>query len=242
MKRKFYSFVVLLLMGASVASYADVRPYVFELGVQAGVGYYVGDATPHIFQDVREAYGLQFRYKFTNRWAVQAKISGQRIAGDDYDKRGKKLLDNKGNVVRWGNQLLNFDAVAEFNFLPFGLRSRGSLGYYSYTPYIFLGLGAGLYNDIVEKGDFKLAASGYLPIGIGFKWQFIEWGGLNVAWQHNIYVADDLESRKSLDNRYNMNGSNIMNCDITGQLTAGIVFEFGHAPKPCRICNAEDGY
>ena len=41
------------------------RMYRCELGLQGGCGYYVGEATEYVFQDVREAYGLHFRYKLS---------------------------------------------------------------------------------------------------------------------------------------------------------------------------------
>lgn len=234
-KTKIFSLALLLLCAVGMAK-ADTRPYLCELGLQAGCGYYAGDANPHIFVDVREAYGAHFRYKFTQRWAVQVKGLTQRITGYDYTMRNERL------DTKWEDQLINIDMMGEFNFFRFGTSNEFNRNIRPYTPYIFLGVGMSLYGtDSHNKPTFSHAAF-YIPMGIGFKWKFAEFCGLNIAWQHNIYVADDLESRKSLDNRYNMNGSNIMNCDITGQLTAGIVFEFGHAPKPCRICNAEDGY
>ena len=207
--------------------HAQEVPYLCEIGLQGGCGYYVGDATPHIFMNVREAYGAHFRYKFTKRWALQAKFSGQRIEGNQYTIRGEKL-DSK-----WSNRLYNVDVMAEFNFFRFDSRNENDRRIKPYTPYIFLGLGAGVYNGV----DGKPTAMAYVPLGIGFKWKFAEFVGLNIAWQHNIYMADNLEGRKELDNKYQMNGWNWMNCDLTGMLTAGIVFEFAKAPKPCRICN-----
>ena len=35
---------------------------------------------------------------------------------------------------------------------------------------------------------------------------------------------------------YGMNGSNIMNNDVTSTLTVGVVFEFGREQKPCVMC------
>ena len=96
----------------------------------------------------------------------------------------------------------------------------------------FIGLGAGLYGDM----DKPVTAAGYIPLGIGFKWKFAERCGLNIAWQHNIYWADDLEAQKDLNDRFHMNGWNWMNCDLTGMMTIGIVFEFARAPKACRTC------
>ena len=214
-----------LLCGQRVC--AQDMPYLCEIGLQAGTGYYVGDAAPHIFMHPREAYGIHFRYKFTKRWAIQAKFSGQRITGHDFTMDGK-MLDTK-----WENRLYNVDVVAEFNFFRFDARNENDRRIKPYTPYIFIGLGAGLYNGI----ETPMTAMAYVPLGIGFKWKFADFVGLNIAWQHNIYMADNLEGRKELDNKYQMNGWNWMNCDVTGMLTAGIVFEFAKAPKPCRICN-----
>ena len=183
----------------------------------------------------REAYGIHFRYKFTKRWALQVKASGQRITGNEYEFKtgvGAVKLDSK-----WQNLLVNVDVMAEFNFFRFGDANKFDKRIKPYTPYIFLGIGAGIYGaEGYTNGNFNKVMA-YFPFGIGFKWRFHEFVGLNIAWQHNVYFADNLENRDNLANRYSMNGSNIMNCDLTGMLTAGLVFEFARAKKACRICN-----
>ena len=232
MKKVGYILVFVLCSVLCVQkSQAQEVPYLCEFGLQGGAGYYVGDATPHIFMNVREAYGAHFRYKFTKRWALQVKFSGQRIEGNQYTIKGEKL-DSK-----WSNRLYNVDVMAEFNFFRFGEAGQYDKRIKPYTPYIFLGLGAGLYNDMDTDGKKKMTAAGYVPLGIGFKWKFAEFVGLNIAWQHNIYFSDDLEAQSTLNDKHHLNGWNWMNCDVTGMITAGIVFEFAKAPKPCRICN-----
>ena len=229
MRMREWIILGMLVLSASVC--AQGQPYLCELGLQGGCGYYVGDAAPHIFMNVREAYGLHFRYKFTKRWALQVKASSQRIAGNDYTIRGERL-DSK-----WQDQLVNVDIMAEFNFFRFGSANKYDKRIRPYTPYIFIGIGAGLYGtDNNNKPDFH-SATAYIPLGIGFKWKFHDRCGLNIAWQHNIYMADNLESRATLDNKHQLNGWNWMNCDLTGMLTVGIVFEFAMAKKECRICN-----
>lgn len=228
---KFYIVIICILFSAFCAplkAQTNGQPFLCEFGLQGGCGYYVGDATPHIFMNPREAYGAHFRYKFTKRWAIQAKFSGQRIIGDKYTMNSERLNE------KWSNRLYNVDVMAEFNFLPFGEADKNNRRIKPYTPYIFVGLGAGVYNGVNEG---TMTASGYVPLGIGFKWKFHERVGLNIAWQHNIYFADDLEGQSSLSDRHQLNGSNWMNCDVTGMLTAGIVFEFARAKKACKICN-----
>jgi hypothetical protein len=224
--------MILGLMLSGVCAVAQDRPYLCEFGIQGGAGYYVGDATPHIFMNVREAYGAHFRYKFTKRWAIQAKFSGQRIVGDQYSIKGEKL------DTKWSNRLYNVDVMAEFNFFRFAEGNEYDKRIKPYTPYIFIGIGAGMYNDMTAEGEKqKWTAAGYVPLGIGFKWKFSERVGLNIAWQHNIYFSDDLEAQSTLNDKHHLNGWNWMNCDVTGMFTLGIVFEFAKAPKNCRICN-----
>ncbi len=231
-ENKIHSWLaVALFLCMGLSAYAQGQPYLCEIGLQGGCGYYVGDAAQHIFMHPREAYGVHFRYKFTKRWAIQAKVSGQRITGYDYTMDGRKL------DTKWQNQLINVDVMAEFNFFRFGEANRYDKRIKPYTPYIFLGIGAGVYGANGENKPIFNHAMAYIPLGVGFKWKFHDCVGLNIAWQHNIYMADNLESRESLDNKYQMNGWNWMNCDLTGMLTAGIVFEFGRAKAPCRICN-----
>ena len=234
-KRVKYGMLVLLLCSC-LSAVADERPYLCEIGLQGGCGYYVGDAAPHIFMNPREAYGLHFRYKFTQRWAMQLKASGQRITGNEYTLKGEK------QATTWQNNIIGIDAMAEFNFFRFGGKEQNDYRLRHYTPYIFLGIGAGIYGaeGYSDRNYTKVAC--YVPLGIGFKWKFSEHCGLNIAWQHNIYMADNLENRDALDNKYQMNGWNWMNCDLTGMLTVGIVFEFAQASAPCRICNAASRY
>ena len=217
---------------------ADDRPYLCEIGVQGGIGYYAGDATEHIFNHVREAFGGHFRYKFDPRWSLQVKGLYHRITGpvivdgrtSAADSRTMRELLKQHPDGKWVTKMVNMDVMAEFNFFRMGLESYDRR-VKPYSPYIFLGIGTAFYGD-----KYKTVAC-YLPLGIGFKWQFAPQWSLNLAWQHNIYFADDLEQVKGLGNTYDLNGSNIMNFDVTGQLTLGIVFAFAKPKKVCRHCD-----
>ena len=227
---KLYIVILLLCVGVKAFAQSE-RPYLCELGLQGGIGYYVGDATPHIFMNPREAYGLQFRYKFTKRWAIQAKLSGQRVYGTN---------NRVTPVSSFENRLYNFDIIGEFNFFRFGSDKNYDDRIKPYTPYIFLGIGTGISMkdaDLAKGKPVPLWSGIYIPFGIGFKWKFSDRWGLNIAWQHNIYCSDNIEGVKELDDPNGLNGSNIMNMDLTGMLTVGVVVEFGQAKKPCRICN-----
>lgn len=214
--------ILFLLCLSATYLYADNRAYTCELGVQGGCGYYVGDAATHIFTNVREAYGAHFRYKFDKRWALQVKGLTQTITGDN-------MLNGEVIDGQWKTPMINMDVMAEFNFFRFGMKEYDKR-VKPVTPYIFLGVGCGLYGQ-----DFDNVAA-YIPFGIGLKWKFSDRVGLNLAWQHNVYFADNLEGESELGNTYNLNGSNLFNCDLTSQLTLGIVFEFAKEKKICKFC------
>ncbi len=214
--------LVISLLSAQVSKAAE-KDYLCELGVQAGLGYYVGDATHHIFNDVSWAAGAQFRYKFDQRWALQVKGQGQQIRFNLQDAKGNEI-EEKGS-----NLLTSVDVVGEFNFFRFGAKQYDER-IKPITPYIFLGVGVSVYSNWTK-------AAAYVPFGFGMKWKFAQYCGLNVAWQHNLYFADNVENRDYYDNTYQLNKANILNNDLTSSLTIGIVFEFGERGKVCRLCD-----
>lgn len=211
------------------------RPYRVEIGIQAGCGYYVGDATTHIFNNVREAYGAHMRYKFDYRWALQVKGLHHVIRGPIMVLERDGVVDDKGydaqwvKVGDWQNKMINLDVMAEFNFFRFGVEEYDRR-VKPITPYIFAGIGMSLHGMNYRK------VGAYFPFGFGLKWKFAHRWGLNLAWQHNLYFADNIEGADDWANKWDLNGSNILNFDLTGQLTLGIVFEFAREKKVCRWC------
>ncbi len=215
--------ILIISLLSARGAWALEDEYLCEVGIQGGFGYYVGDATQHIFNNPSWAVGAQFRYKFDQRWALQVKGQGQNIRFS--------LLDAEGNkTATYGNNLLaSLDVVGEFNFFRFGQKQYDER-IRPFTPYIFLGIGASLYSDWREVGA-------YFPFGFGLKWKAGEYFGIHLAWQHNLYFADNLENRSYYNNTYDMNKANILKNDLTSSLTIGIVFEFGRKDKICRLCD-----
>ena len=219
--------VVLMMLLSLTNAAAEQLPYLCDIGVQGGIGYYIGDAQHHPFLYPREVYGGQFRYKFNNRWAIQVKGQYQKI-NFKVDDPNSALFGN-----RLQNDMINIDAVGEFNFFRYGERTLDTR-IKPITPYIFLGLGFALSNDYNQPyGCFSV----YLPMGLGMKWRFAPRWQMIVTWQHNLYFGDRLENVDEFGNTYDMNGSNFFNNDLTGQLTAGIVFEFAQQKGNCRKCS-----
>ena len=53
----------------------------------------------------------------------------------------------------------------------------------------------------------------------------------------DVWLADQ---DKLLNNSHNMNGSNVMNNDVTSTLTVGVVFEFGVKKNRCLLCELDN--
>lgn len=191
-----------------------------------------------------ETFGGQFRYKFDQRWALQVKAQRQRIAFREQGTEGSLCY----------NPMWHADVVGEFNFFRFGERGY-DMRVKPVTPYIFIGVGVSVYNEHASIGGDNvyplLIGNGnkpkvgiYLPVGIGMKWKFADHWQLQVAWQHQIYFVDNIEGLPMFDGRqtpnaggrYGMNGTNILNNDLTSTLTLGIVFEFAKGKKICNHC------
>ena len=84
----------------------------------------------------------------------------------------------------------------------------------------------------------ELRGRGGAGFPTGLKWKFADRWQLQAAWQHNVYVynGDGLEGLPEYNNTHDLNGSNIMNNDVTSTITLGIVFEFGKGAKICSFC------
>lgn len=228
--------MLLTLLPATEAWASSKRAYRMDIGLQAGGGYYVGDATEHIFNNPLDVYGAHLRYKFDQRWSLQAKTMRQRIT-----------CRNEKNAIHY-NALWNTDLCAEFNFFRFGVDDYDSR-IKPITPYIFLGFGVAVYGKnampspqsmyplLIGQNSLTPTVACYFPFGFGGKWKFAERWQLHVSWQHNLYFADDIEGLPEYNNKHQLNGSNILNFDLTGQLTVGIVFEMAKEKKICLWCD-----
>lgn len=240
---RFIGTLWLLMLPVAVLA----EEYQCEIGLQLGGGYCVGNdlGNEHVFKDAilnaAEAYGCQFRYKFDQRWAIQAKVQRQRISFEYAE-------------TSYYNPALHIDVVAEFNFFRFGI-STYDRRVKRFTPFVFIGVGASAFtkdpsyrgheNYPFLNGQQPLLMQAkemdfgcYIPLGFGLKWKFHERWQLQAAWQHQVYIVrgDGLEGIAELNNPNELNGANILNNDYVSTLTIGIVYEFGRKKRVCHFC------
>ena len=229
---------VLLTLLPTLVVLGNNQSYRIDIGLQAGGGYYVGDAAQHIFNNPLDVYGLHLRYKFDQRWSLQAKTLRHRITFRD-PKR----------VINY-NVLWNTDICAEFNFFRFGVDEYDNQ-IKPISPYMFLGFGVAVigrqctttsYPLFIGQNGLQPMLACYLPFGFGVKWKFAKRWQLHLTWQHNLYLGgngDAIEGFSDYCNKHDLNGTNFLNNDLTGQLTIGIVFELAKEKKICQWCTEE---
>lgn len=213
--RKYVILIILCLLPA-ITVFGNERYYRCEFGVMGGLAYYTGDANPHIFQHVAPSYGGYFRYKFTPRWALRAKVQ--------YGSVGYKWEDQIQQ-----SRIGQLDAIAEYNF--FRLRLNGiDQSARAYSPYLFLGFGLALHGDLKHFGP-------YMPFGVGFKWQMAPRWSMNIEWQQELFFCDNVEGIEELNNTVGLNKSNFLRNDLVSTLTLGIGFHFLREKPICRRCD-----
>lgn len=218
---------------------ADISKFNLDIGVQAGMGYHVGECARvfesdkqfNSFANLSEVLGAQLRYKVDQRWSIQMKSQWQRVAYTYLDKG-------------YHNPMWSIDMTAEYNFFRFGMHPY-DLRVKPITPFVFIGVGTSLVSTYASQKDESLALkitkydpNVYIPLGIGVKWMFAERWQLQAAWQHQVYVhkGDILEGKDLLSDSHELNGNNIMNNDLTSSLTIGVVFEFWKKGDVCLHC------
>lgn len=232
-------FVIAWVVLAPMCAFADDethRFYFMEVGVQGGAAYYVGELAPYVFMSTAEVYGAQARVKIDYRWAIQLKGQRQRVV--NAIKEGNEYGVGPG-VYKY--PMWHLDLVGEYNFFQLGLNEY-NIHMRALTPYMFAGVGMTIHDLEAKKKSIAV----YIPVGLGVKWKFAERWQLQFSWQHNLYVWDgdglegvilDKEGKVIFNDSYGMNGSNIMNNDLTSSITLGIVFEFGRKEHKCVHCN-----
>ena len=151
----------LVLVSMPVVMFADFREHMdrIELGVSAGVGFYVGQENPLAggklervqsynavaFGDKNtlkwpgiETFGFEAGYRFDMRWHLQLKTVRQRV---------NFVEQYEGVRALYYNAMWHVDAMAEFNILRYGNKMTPEQGVYNVVPYVGLGLGVTMYNQ-----------------------------------------------------------------------------------------------
>lgn len=208
MRSKFFVSVVLAVL--LCAGTGTLRAQRSEIGVGAGVSFYLGDLNPKkVFYDSRACASVFYRYNIDTRWAFRFSGSYGRIMANDAD------FDNPRNL-NFRNDLGEIAAIMEVNFVNFFTGSKQ----HRFTPYLAFGAALcfsnpqGLYPDPVSGSSRWVAlrplhtegqglsqynvkeyslAQFAIPFGLGFKVSISEHVALGVEWMMRWTVTDYLD-------------------------------------------------
>lgn len=128
----FRSLLLPLVLTGALAAHAQVG----EIGITGGVTYYIGDLNPyrHYPKDTRPAFGVLYRYNFSDRYAVRLQALNGTL--EAYDSNSSDSLQQLRNL-HFRARLLEFSGIFEVNFRKYRSKDKDSK---RWTPFMFAGL------------------------------------------------------------------------------------------------------
>ena len=151
----------------------------YDAGVFAGVTAYQGDLSNSNldFNEINLGYGAYYRYQFTNYFAFRGSFMMGKVSGND-KYSSKELRRQRG--YSFSSSVMDVSAVAELDVFGLNVAGPTSIIKRKFSPYLFIGIGGGMYTPKVkttEKAlhalDAKQGKSSYslsIPMGVGFRY------------------------------------------------------------------------
>ncbi|HRG00049.1 MAG TPA: DUF6089 family protein [Bacteroidia bacterium] len=203
MKNILYIFISFSILGSSV--YAQTKKRNFrqhEVGFMIGGAYYIGDLNPrkHFFL-TQPAAGVFYRFTPNYRYAFRGGINWGKIMGDDSQSDDADQLQRNLNFK---SQIIEFNAIAEFNFLEY----RISNDKYKFTTFLFLGIDVFHHKPQANLGNYWIdlqplrtegQSKGYkltqvaIPFGVGIKMNVSKKVGIGLEWGPRKTFTDYLD-------------------------------------------------
>lgn len=175
MKLGFSRSIFLWLVFLAIFSSLKVKAQEWEYGAALGTSGYMGDYNQDKIYKFNSLSGsLGVKYNFNPTWGLRGNLSLLRIKGDGKDLKDSTLI---GSTFK--NTLKEFTVLSEFNFFKFEPNTKKV----TYTPYVFAGLGAVMFEleSVNEQGKL-IKRHPIRPVvlyGAGFKYN------LKSSWSIN---------------------------------------------------------
>ena len=205
---------------------AQEETYRFDIGAQAGMAGFLGDASSNIFGHPGFSGGVSWRYLPDARWAVRALLNVMSLSGDTADMDdvlpGQAQYSFKSTAYDLGGRV-------EFNFFSYGIgESYKKLRRWS--PYLTVGLGVTLATCGGER-----AFGVNIPMGAGIKYKLRERWNLGLEFTMTKVFSDHVDGE--LSDLYQIKSSFIKNTDWYSNISVSVTYEFG---KRCSTCHYVD--
>lgn len=225
-KRKFLATLCAVVLATSI-QHAHAQDYKYEIGVEAGMSSYWGDANQtSIIYRPGFTGGALFRYVIDYRWAIRANLSAAMLEGNTTD--GDNVIPGIGEY-QFNTTLFDAGCRVEFNFFNYGIG-------YAYkntsriSPYITAGLA--FCAGFPEGNNFFTVN---IPFGIGVKYKVAERWNLGLEFAMHKVLGDRIDSQ-DLKDPYKIPSSALKNTDWFSTLVFSITYDFGFKTLPCNTC------
>ena len=203
MKYCLYILISFLTVATDLQAQTKKRNFrQHEVGLMIGGSYYIGDLNPrkHFFLS-QPAAGAFYRFTPNYRYAFRGGINWGRIMGDDSQTDNPDQLQRNLNFK---SQIIEFNAIAEFNFLEY----RISNDKYKFTTFLFLGINVFTHKPQANLGNYWIdlqplrtegQSKGYkltqvgIPFGIGAKMNVSKKVGIGLEWGPRKTFTDYLD-------------------------------------------------
>ena len=228
--KNFMKRILMLLcitITATMLHQSHAQDYKYEIGVEAGMSSYWGDANQtSIIYKPGFTGGAIFRYVINYRWAIRANLSAAMLAGNTAD------FDNVlpgGAEHQFSTTLFDAGCRAEFNFLNYGI-GQAYKNTSRFSPYITAGIG--FCAGFPEGNNFF---SVNIPLGVGGKYKVAERWNLGVEFVMHKTFGDRVDGWE-LKDPYQIPSSALKNTDWFSTLVFTVTYDFGFKKLPCNTC------
>ncbi len=207
MKTYFYKSIIISVLALFLISPSVKAQAVWEMGVKAGTGFYLGDANSTIFNRIDPLYGGLVRINANCRWATKIELTSGSIKTD------------------LKQTYLDLSLYEEFNFFEYGLLNSDKWTRF-FSPYIFAGIGFGSYS----KGIYTIFSPN-IPFGVGVKYKV--WSKVNIGleWTMHKLFTDEFDD---ISNPYGNQESAWINKDWLSKASFFLTVDFGNKSSYCR--------
>lgn len=216
-----------ITIAATTLHKSNAQDYKYEIGVEAGMSSYWGDANQtSIIYKPGFTGGAIFRYVINYRWAIRANLSAAMLSGNTTD------FDNVlpgGAEYKFNTTLFDAGCRAEFNFFNYGI-GQSYKNTSRLSPYITAGIG--FCAGFPEGNNFFTVN---IPFGIGLKYKVAERWNLGLEFAMHKTFGDRVDNR-ALKDPYQIPSSALKNTDWFSTLVFTITYDFGFKALPCNTC------